>query len=79
MESGDVLLLMTDGFFEWARSDDEQFGQERVCELVKSCRELPCAEIIQRLYREVLTFAAGTPQQDDLTAILIKRRESTEC
>lgn len=29
--------------------------------------------IIAELYDSVLNFARGTPQQDDLTAVLIKR------
>lgn len=73
LQPGDVFVLLTDGFFEWSGPDGKQYGQTRVCELLHRKRDLPCARLIQALYQDVLQFAAGTAQQDDLTAILIKR------
>jgi hypothetical protein len=34
---------------------------------------MPASELIARLHQDVLTFSAGTPQADDLTAAVIKR------
>ena len=75
MSPGDILVLITDGFFEWANLQDEEFGIERVQEVIRSARELPPEEIISSLYREVLRFANGTVQADDLTAVVVKRKE----
>jgi serine phosphatase RsbU (regulator of sigma subunit) len=33
----------------------------------------PAAEVISALYQDVIRFAGGTAQNDDLTAIVIKR------
>jgi serine phosphatase RsbU (regulator of sigma subunit) len=71
--SGDLLVLTTDGFFEWANSAQELFGSERLENSIRANRDKPAAEIISLLYQDVLNFSGGTSQQDDLTAIVIKR------
>ncbi len=73
MEPGDMMCLITDGFFEWAGPDGEQYGTERMYRLLRRHRDRPCAEIIQALYQDVLDFARGTTQKDDLTAVVIKK------
>jgi serine phosphatase RsbU (regulator of sigma subunit) len=72
-ETGDLLVLATDGFFEWANTAHEQFGSKRLENSVRANRQLPAADIISALYEDVLHFAGGTAQKDDLTAIVIKR------
>jgi serine phosphatase RsbU (regulator of sigma subunit) len=71
--AGDLLMLATDGFFEWANASEELFGSERLEQSVRASRDKPPAEIISILYQDVLRFAGGTSQKDDLTAIVIKR------
>ena len=73
LASGDLLLLATDGFFEWANASEERFGTQRLGQTVRAAHEQTAAEIIASLYQEVLRFAAGTKQMDDLTAIVLKR------
>jgi serine phosphatase RsbU (regulator of sigma subunit) len=71
--SGDLLLLVTDGFFEWANAAEELFGNERLEHSVRGARDKSAAEIISILYKDVIHFAGGTSQKDDLTAIVFKR------
>jgi len=66
-------VLTTDGFFEWANPGGELFGTERLENSVRAVREQPPKEIISALYQDVLRYAEGTSQKDDLTAIVIKR------
>jgi len=73
LASGDLLLLATDGFFEWANAREERFGTERLGQTIRAAREKSAAEIIASLHQEVLRFAGGTKQMDDLTAIVLKR------
>jgi len=65
--------LPTDGFFEWENDQGEQFGVERMEKVIRASRELAPPEIIAQLYDAVIRFSNGTKQQDDLTAVLIKR------
>ena len=73
MAPGDLLVLATDGFFEWANAKGERFGTERLETSLRAARSKPAAAIISALYQDVLEFAAGTKQMDDLTAIVLKR------
>jgi len=70
---GDMMAAVTDGFFEAINTDDEQFGTERIRELLRRDRDLPCAEIIQDLRQAVDEFTDYAPQADDLTAIIVRR------
>jgi serine phosphatase RsbU (regulator of sigma subunit) len=70
---GDLLVLTTDGFFEWANASEELFGSTRLEDSIRASREKSSADIISTLYQDVLRFAGGTSQKDDLTAIVIKR------
>ena len=70
---GDLLVLLTDGFHEWARDDGEAFGDARVAEVIRRLHAAPAAEMIAGLYRAVLDFSGGTRQGDDLTAVIVRR------
>ena len=72
MEAGDVFGLLTDGFYEWSRSDGEMFGVERVSEVIRSRREKSAQVILDTLKAATEDFA-DTCQADDLTAIIIKK------
>jgi len=73
LEPGDMLVLLTDGFYEWDRPDGEQFGTERMAALLRTHHQLPAAEFIRVAYESVVEFSAGTRQTDDLTAVVVKR------
>jgi serine phosphatase RsbU (regulator of sigma subunit) len=73
MHPGDLLLLVTDGFCEWENDRGEDFGVQRLEQVIRASRDLSASEIIARLYDAVIAFANGTSQLDDLTAVLIKR------
>jgi serine phosphatase RsbU (regulator of sigma subunit) len=72
LHSGDLVLLATDGFFEWENDQGEQFGVQRMEGVMRASRDSSASEIISHLYDAVLRFSNGTKQQDDLTAVLIK-------
>jgi phosphoserine phosphatase RsbU/P len=71
---GDVLAIFTDGFNEWANSDGVQFGNERLGASLTNHRDLPAARLISAIHDDLLAFTAGTPQPDDLTAVILKYR-----
>lgn len=73
---GDAVVLVTDGFFEWARGDGTAFGIPRVEEIVRHHGSGPPAALIAALTAAVEAFAAGAPQEDDLTALVVARDAS---
>lgn len=74
MNPGDMLILLTDGFNEWANAKGELFGIDRLKESVRKASELSADAVIKKLHAEVTAFAAGAPQLDDLTAVVIRQK-----
>jgi phosphoserine phosphatase len=72
---GDMLALLTDGTFEYADPDGALFGQQRVEQVLAACHREPTAQISARLLGAVRDFARGTPQEDDITMVLVKRSD----
>lgn len=72
-EPGDLLVFVTDGFVEWPDPERNRFGNERVHELLRQHHSRPASELIRVIYEAARDFARGTEQQDDLTAVVIKR------
>jgi sigma-B regulation protein RsbU (phosphoserine phosphatase) len=73
MDPGDILAVFTDGFMEWANAAGEQFGNDRLGASLAAHRTLPASKLIAAIYGDVIAFTAGTPQPDDLTAVILKR------
>jgi serine phosphatase RsbU (regulator of sigma subunit) len=74
LNEGDVLVMLTDGFMEYMRAaDEEQFGVDRLTAALKENAGRSAAQIIEGIGAAVTTFAAGAPQMDDMTAVVIKR------
>jgi serine phosphatase RsbU (regulator of sigma subunit) len=72
MDPGDMLVMTTDGFYEWANPEGEEFGLTRLKEAIRESRDDRSEAIIAKLRTAVTTFGRGTKQQDDLTAIILK-------
>ncbi len=68
IQSGDVLLLYTDGIVEARGSDGGEFGRERLRQLLLESANQSPAEFVDLLFRTI----AVSEQQDDLTAVLAK-------
>jgi sigma-B regulation protein RsbU (phosphoserine phosphatase) len=69
---GDLYVLFTDGISEAMNADDDCFGEARLARLLEEHADLPAEELRERILRDVEAFAAGTPQHDDMTMILLK-------
>jgi serine phosphatase RsbU (regulator of sigma subunit) len=74
LDVGDLLVLVTDGFYEWENPDGEEFGLTRLEDVIRDSRDYTADEIIARLRSSVARHCRGTQQQDDLTAVILKRK-----
>lgn len=74
MESGDLLLLYTDGLIEAENRDGDEFGVKRLSEAVKRHHELCAEDIVIRIVKEISAFSGGRAQSDDITLIAVKKR-----
>ena len=71
---GDVLLAFTDGVPEAHNPEDEEFGEERLQQLLRQTAHLPANEISARLSDEMKGWIRDAEQYDDLTFIVMKVR-----
>jgi serine phosphatase RsbU (regulator of sigma subunit) len=72
LESGDTVLLFTDGIEEAMRHDDAMFGQERALKVIQDNLGQPAEVMVEALYRSVREFAGDAVQLDDATAVIIR-------
>jgi sigma-B regulation protein RsbU (phosphoserine phosphatase) len=50
---------------------DEEWGEERLIELAKTCHGLPAQEGMRRILAAAQAFAAGASQHDDMTLVVL--------
>ena len=69
---GDILLGYTDGVSECMSPKDEEWGEERLMAVLRSCASMRAAEIVARVMSEADAFANGAKQHDDMTLIVMR-------
>jgi sigma-B regulation protein RsbU (phosphoserine phosphatase) len=72
LESGDIVVLITDGVLEARSSEGELFGADRTLKVVHDNRNCGASEIIANLHGAVCEFAKQDHLRDDVTAVVIK-------
>ena len=72
LQTGDVIVLYTDGITEAMDSESDLFGDARLQKLVEEHGHLDSGELRERILREIESFVGGADQHDDMTMILIK-------
>jgi serine phosphatase RsbU (regulator of sigma subunit) len=72
LQRGQMVLFLTDGGPETASPEGDLFGIERTLDVVRENRHVPAGEIVEALYHGARRFAQDTPQQDDITAVVLK-------
>ncbi len=73
MQAGDILVLVSDGIYEYHNAFGEQFGEQRVQDIVRAHGGKSMADLSAILLDSVQAFAGGAPQDDDITVVLVKR------
>jgi serine phosphatase RsbU (regulator of sigma subunit) len=70
---GDLIVLYSDGVTEAANAAGDEFGEERLAQVVSTHREAPAAAIVQAVTDAVQVFCAGVPAADDITVVVARR------
>ncbi len=73
MAPGDVLVAITDGFYEAPDAERSLFGEERVQDIVRANRDRPAREIFEAIKSAVHDFSGHRPLEDDQTGLIVKR------
>lgn len=73
LDSGDLLVLYTDGLSETSSPEGEEFEEERIIEIMRESAGKPSREIMATLLSRVRVFAAEAGLADDLTLMVVQR------
>ena len=68
---GDTLLLYTDGVTEAANAAGEEFGEDRLIEILRCQRHLPTPLLLETIVDTVQKFSDGK-QADDITLVIAR-------
>ncbi|NQT91104.1 MAG: CHASE2 domain-containing protein [Candidatus Omnitrophica bacterium] len=77
MVPGDVFVLYTDGVTEARNTRKEEFGEDRLKEVVTRYKGLDAKGITAKLYDELKHFTGKAPQHDDITIAVVKVSSTT--
>lgn len=68
----DLLFLYTDGVTEAETGDGRFFGDETLVNSLTTNRSLAASELVNTIGSEIVNFAAGWPQSDDITMLALR-------
>ena len=75
MQPGDILVLLSDGIYEYCNAANEEFGERRVEEIVRAHHAKPVAELSAILLGSVQAFA-GNAMRGRHDRGLLKRKDA---
>ncbi len=73
LQPGSLFIAYSDGITEAMKSHDEEFGEERLAEILIQHRDAPAKKIIDIVLDELKNYTNSAPLSDDRTMIVIKR------
>ncbi len=74
--TGDLFVLHTDGIYEALNPAGEQYGMDRLRDVVASGEaEAGAQEVRDAIIRDLWEFRDSAPQEDDITLVVLKVRD----
>jgi sigma-B regulation protein RsbU (phosphoserine phosphatase) len=74
LQPSDVLVIYSDGVSEAVSPQGEEFGTERLYQVVSRNLDASAAGIRDRIEAALTKWAQGTPAADDITLVIVKRQ-----
>ncbi len=72
LNPGDWVIVFSDGVSEALNAAEEEFGDARIAAVVREHFDDTPENLLNALLTSVHTFAGGTPQNDDVTALVMR-------
>jgi sigma-B regulation protein RsbU (phosphoserine phosphatase) len=69
---GDVFVLCSDGIFEAFDEVGQEFGAQRVIDVVERFHDKPSKDIVNAIFGSVQQFCGDAAQSDDRTVVVVK-------
>jgi sigma-B regulation protein RsbU (phosphoserine phosphatase) len=73
LSPGDTLFLFTDGLAETRDPNDQEYGTERLADILRRNAGMSPQEVAAACLHDLDSFAAGAPQTDDLTIMVVRK------
>jgi len=73
MNSGDVLVVYSDGITEAENPHDEMFGEERFKKIIREYASTGCAQLEDQILESIREFTEGMAQTDDMTCVIVQK------
>ena len=77
LRPGDTILLYTDGVTEAMNGNAELFEESRLEASLRRLNGSPLKEMLDGINADLMEFAAGAPQADDITMLALQYRGKT--
>jgi sigma-B regulation protein RsbU (phosphoserine phosphatase) len=74
LNPGDVVVLYTDGITEAENLEREEYGIDRLCEIVKQNWQRSADEIKQAVINDVKQYISTQKIFDDITLLVLKQK-----
>ena len=74
LDSGDWLIVYSDGVSEALSADGEEYGEGRILTCVRNNLAMEPQALLDSLFADVRDFARGAAQSDDITAMVLRFR-----
>ncbi|MEB3279171.1 MAG: SpoIIE family protein phosphatase [Lyngbya sp.] len=74
LSAGDVIVLYTDGITEAENMQGEQYGLERLCEVIVKSHQNSAENIRQAIVEDVWSYIGKQKIFDDMTVVVIKQK-----
>src|SRR5207249_12083493 len=72
-EPGDLVALFSDGVTEAVNPEGEEFGEERLGEILRSRRQDPASSVVEAVMEAVSDWTEEAPAADDITLVVARR------
>jgi sigma-B regulation protein RsbU (phosphoserine phosphatase) len=69
---GDVIVIFTDGISEAMNLSLEEWGEKRLSNIALNAKNACAEDMIARIIEAADAFAAGAPQHDDMTLVILR-------
>jgi sigma-B regulation protein RsbU (phosphoserine phosphatase) len=76
LRDGDLLAIYSDGVTDAQNEAEEEFGTDRLVEVLTKHADAPASEVVNRVFDAIDAFAGNAPQFDDITMLALKRGAS---
>jgi sigma-B regulation protein RsbU (phosphoserine phosphatase) len=73
LDTGDILVVYSDGLTDAQNQQEEMFGEERLLQVIRQEAPSGSHAIEQRFLNAIEEFTQGTPQTDDITFVVVEK------